>query len=221
MVGFWFFKYGVEDRSIGVVDYVLLREAEDIKLPVVSLCFENPFLKKELQDLNANATSYLQYLNGHIQKDEYKNIDYQNVTLDLGDYFESAYENWYNETDYRDTSFSFDHIVTFNGFWWELFLKCFSVNIKNKKYNYIKELKLTYNKTKLMNDWSENGDPELKYYLYTLHYPGQFFHGYYWGYSNYLDSSLSLSIQEIEILQRRSSRKKSALMTQRDMTEES
>ena len=46
MVGYWLFKYEVEDRSIGVVDYELFREAEDIKLPVASLCFENPFIKK-------------------------------------------------------------------------------------------------------------------------------------------------------------------------------
>ena len=211
MVGYWIYKYKVEDRSIGVVDYVLLREAEDIKLPVVSLCFENPFLKKKFQELEVNTTSYLEYLSGEIGGDEYKNIEYQNVTIDLGDYFESASESWYNETDYHNTSLLFDHIVTFNGFWWDFFLKCFSINIKNQKYHYIKELVLRYNKTALMNDWSGYESARYEsfeyesFYFYTMHYPGQFLQGFYMSSYNYLYNPQSTWIKEIEILKRRNS----------------
>ena len=217
MVGYWIYKYKIEDRSIGVVDYVLLREAEDIKLPVVSLCFEHPFSKKKFQDLEVNTTSYLEYLSGEIGGDEYMNIEYQNVTIDLGDYFESASESWYNETDYRDTSLSFDHIVTFNGFWWDFFLKCFSINIKSQKYHYIKELVLRYNKTALMNDWSgyesaryESFDYE-SFYFYTMHYPGQFLQGFYMSSYNYLDNFQSTWIKEIEVLKRRNSHAKKCI----------
>ena len=44
MVGYWFYKYDVEDRDIGVVDYAPLNHAKDIKYPAVSICFRNPFL---------------------------------------------------------------------------------------------------------------------------------------------------------------------------------
>ena len=43
MVGFWFFKYAVEDREIGLVDYPLLKDTK-IKFPVASICFEDPFI---------------------------------------------------------------------------------------------------------------------------------------------------------------------------------
>ena len=211
MVGYWIFKYGVEDRSIGVVDYVLLREAEDIKLPVASICFENPFSKKKFLGLKMNETSYLTYLTGDIEGDQFKDIDYQNVTINLGDYFELAYENWYNDLDYRETTLSFDHIVTFNGISSNSFLKCFSIDIHNKKYHYIKELILIYNKTNLINEWSGYDGIQSEYF-YTLHYPGQFLHGYYMNYIHNFDHTLlSITIQEIEILKRRNRRKKKCI----------
>ena len=47
MVGYWFFKYDVEDRDIGVVDYAPLNLAEDIKSPAVSICLHDPFQVKK------------------------------------------------------------------------------------------------------------------------------------------------------------------------------
>ena len=46
MVGYWFYKYEIEDRDIGVVEYTTLEDSEEIKFPAVSLCFEEPFLDK-------------------------------------------------------------------------------------------------------------------------------------------------------------------------------
>ena len=48
MVGYWFYKFEYEDRDIGVVDYAMLEEEEDIEFPVVSLCFEYPFIEENL-----------------------------------------------------------------------------------------------------------------------------------------------------------------------------
>ena len=45
MVGYWFYKFEYEDRDIGVVDYAMLEEEENIELPAVSLCFMNPFIE--------------------------------------------------------------------------------------------------------------------------------------------------------------------------------
>ena len=66
MVIFWVCKYRV-DRDIGVVDYVLLEEAWDIKFPVVSLCFHNPFIDEKLIEFDPEATrsSYIEYLKGN------------------------------------------------------------------------------------------------------------------------------------------------------------
>ena len=140
MTGYWFYKYEVQDRSIGIVDYLYLREIKDIELPVVSICFENPFLKQKFKKLNLmiDEWTYLEYLTGKTQVDEFANIDYQNVTLDISESFLAAEELWFNDTEYRSTSLEFEHINTFNGFWYEYFYKCFSIKIKNSYYHYSK-----------------------------------------------------------------------------------
>ena len=63
MVGFWFYKYEVEDRDIGVVDYESLGKA-DVELPALSLCFQKPVLVDALNDSDPklSATTYLKFL---------------------------------------------------------------------------------------------------------------------------------------------------------------
>ena len=39
MIGYWVYKFEIEDRDIGVVDFVPLDEGTDINLPFVTLCF--------------------------------------------------------------------------------------------------------------------------------------------------------------------------------------
>ena len=56
MVGYWYYKYKIEDRDIGVIDAIPLEEAEEIKFPAVSLCFEDPFLEKNFKKVNSNIT---------------------------------------------------------------------------------------------------------------------------------------------------------------------
>ena len=67
MVGFWFYKYIVEDRDIGIVDYVSIEEAEDFDLPIPYMCFETPILINKLKgiDQTINNSQYLQYLKGN------------------------------------------------------------------------------------------------------------------------------------------------------------
>ena len=63
MVGYWIYKYEIEDRDIGVVDYASLDNAGDIEFPAASLCFKNPFLDGKLKSINNNITGQdnLQY----------------------------------------------------------------------------------------------------------------------------------------------------------------
>ena len=43
MVGYWFYKYLIEDKDVAVVDYLSLEEAKDVAFPVPTICFQNPF----------------------------------------------------------------------------------------------------------------------------------------------------------------------------------
>ena len=56
MIGFWFYKYGIEDRDIGVVDYAKLKDETDIAFPAISVCLNNPFLDKAFSAINSNVT---------------------------------------------------------------------------------------------------------------------------------------------------------------------
>ena len=96
-------KYDIKkykDRSIGLVDYVLLKENKDIKLPVASFGFSDPFSYQKLKDIGPNVTKtfYTYHLFGDTQGDEYDKIDYQNVVLKPNDYFLSGYQLKSNET---------------------------------------------------------------------------------------------------------------------------
>ena len=82
MVGYWFYKYEVEDRDIGVVDYASLEEEKDINFPSVSLCFEDPFLDKNLRRVNSNITrkAFRQYLEGELMNEEVTDGLYEQIT---------------------------------------------------------------------------------------------------------------------------------------------
>ena len=41
MVGYWMYKFQLEDRDIGVVDYKSIQESDDIPFPVFSFCFND------------------------------------------------------------------------------------------------------------------------------------------------------------------------------------
>ena len=89
MIGFWFYKFEVEDRDIGVVDLVPIGEATDIKLPYPTLCFIDPFVDEKLGKMipKLDKHSYLQYLKGEHYDERIEMVPYNNITFDLGNYF--------------------------------------------------------------------------------------------------------------------------------------
>ena len=210
MACYWFKKYAIYDRSINEVDYVPIKDRNDIKLPVASLCLDHPFSKPKFNGLDhmINETTYLEYLNGSIEGIEFENVDYQKLTLNIGDYFIGGKELWINETGYRDISLSLDHITTFNGFYYGVFMKCFSIRIANVKQNHIKELILIYDRQSFANDWT--GHFGLETMSYSMHYPGQFLLGEL-NIEISVEHPLKIFIKEIEILRRRNERNKKCI----------
>ena len=129
MVGYWFYKYEIEDRDIGVVDYALLEDTEEIKFPALSLCFVDPFLEKDLRadDLSITRRAYTQYLAGELDDKKYEQINYSNVTLDLKQYLMSGYLKWQNATLKHNVTDSIKFKEVFNGFYSINMLKCFTL----------------------------------------------------------------------------------------------
>ena len=218
MVCYWIYKYEVEDRDIGVVDYVLVKEIpEDMKIPVVSLCLRDPFLQNKLSLINdsIDTTEYKNYLKGEIQNTTLDQIDYKNATLHLRDYFTFVQELWVNESAYRNSSRFVDHKVVFDGFYREEnFLRCFL--LKSEMETHLESIVIYYDMQKLDHEWGKHVKLPLMYL--KVHYPEQFLLG-----DNPLLITYPLSvstnatyyqikINEVEILKRRPSRKKSCLM---------
>ena len=117
MVSYWFYKFGIEDRDIGVVDYIPFDEDNDITVPNLAICFQNPFLKS-LVDVNENLTtqSYYEYLMGERNETYFLKVNYSDVTLDLKDYFEHAVIRLLNRTEIRLKHSDIRHENIFNGF---------------------------------------------------------------------------------------------------------
>ena len=96
MVGYWVYKYNVEDRDIGILDLTSLEEASDVDFPVPAICLVNPFVEKRLINAYTNIKSkdYLDYLKGISINGSVENMDYENVTINLDDYFTNMFILW-------------------------------------------------------------------------------------------------------------------------------
>lgn len=217
MVSYWIYKFTIEDRDIGVVDYVSFEEAEDVLLPVVSVCFANPFFKEKLNEANPNTniTAYLKYLKGDVLNEKFEYIDYENVTLDLENYFSHSLIKLSNGTLIREMSLKFKHKVIFNGFYHsKRFVKCFAITINSNESQNIKQIFLYYKKQKLIEDFSIPFGYGMIVYS-NIHYQEQFLLEINPPPKYYLThdyGGMDVIIKGIEVLKRRNSRNKRCTM---------
>ena len=203
MVIFWVCKYRV-DRDIGVVDYVLLEEAWDIKLPAVSMCFHNPFIDEKLIEFNPEATrsSYIEYLKGNGYNEKYNTIDYSKVTLSFENYFLSSTVVLRNLTPLYDVPFQ--HHESFNGFGIGLFVKCFEITINITDYHNVLFITLAYDKKKLLLDFKTQSEYNLSI---IMHHPGQFLLSSINGFGYFdMKTDMGITISDLELLKSRNSR---------------
>ena len=217
IVGYWFFKYQIEDKDVAVVDYLSLEEVTDVEFPVPTICFRNPFVEKKLKENNSeiNSEAYLDYLRGKGLGIPSADIDYGKVSLNLSDYFMKATEVWLNDSDTDlKSSLAFQHNHIFSGFDTKgQFMKCFTVLTDLISNRYIQRLHLDYNMSDLLNDWNSSSEWNFEV-EFKIHYPGQFFlgedpdYGEDGGYMLDEYSAYEFNIKELEIIKRRSKKGK-------------
>ena len=207
MVGYWFYKFEIEDRDIGVVDYVSLTDAKEIKFPIVSWCLKKPFIDEKLKATNSSITStaYGQYLEGKIYDKSFEQVDYPNVTIDLNRYFKWG-RVWYKNGTYRIAkSDKITFVETFTGFDLNNLWKCYRMNFVVDDQRYVKKVSAYLNRTRLNLDWQ--GKTSTVHYV--IHYPNQFFLLKYleMGQFNLYSTGITgISIVDVEILKQRNSR---------------
>ena len=210
MVGYWFYKFDVEDRDVGIVDYTSFEDDSRIAYPVASLCFVQPFSREKVSQMTPELDTdhYLNYLKGDVVEEEFQDVNYWNITLELDEYLNFYAVTLRNGTYLQSSKIAiFSHKVNFNGFseygW---FYKCFESIWKIAYHGSIKESYVIYNKTKILQDAMIN-DP-VNFQLY-IHYPGQFLLA-----PNDLaninmplnEKSLEILIEDVEILKSRNSK---------------
>ena len=165
MALYWFYKFKVEDRDIAVLDLLTLEEANDVKFPVSTICMVHPFRENRLKEYQPSISSkaYLNHLKGLNFEDHLQNIDFENITVNLGDYFLNVTEKWKNDTDiFIDSSLVVKHETAFNGFnEKDQFIKCFSIQLDLSNHRYIKAIGIHYDKARLMADWCHDADEEV------------------------------------------------------------
>ena len=98
---------------------------------------KSPFLNEKLLEYGkeVNADSYLAYFKGENFSLESKKIDYDKVTFDLNNYVTGYYIQRTNggyEYYSVDGSKSLLY-VSFNGYWFDDFYKCYALNVPHER----------------------------------------------------------------------------------------
>ena len=78
---YWIYKFVIEDEDLCLVDYKTVEKTDTFPLPMVSVCFGNPFLHNKLEEISPNiirnnssvksspresVTSYCHQLSHHV-----------------------------------------------------------------------------------------------------------------------------------------------------------
>ena len=226
MVSYWVYRFWIEDADVITIDYKGFETIDDAELPVLSICFENPFLDKKLKEINAdiNQTSYLSYLKGDIFDEKFNDISYENVTLNLSDFLLGTDIVWKNGSlvgnsglgdldNSADTSSAIRLDVTFNGFWFRSFVKCFGVQLVDKYKEEVYYISQFYKQNEFLDGFNRSSGNGL---IIILHYPKQFLHAKtikeFWGdRTTKTDYGYRFTITDQEIFKRRNKRRESCM----------
>ena len=175
MVGYWFYKFLVEDRDIGVVDYEPLGTSE-IDLPVASICIVNPFIRRKIKFVEPqhNETTYLAYIKGDIDAPVFQGTHYENLTLDLNDYLTTVAMAYRNGSRQLVSKPNKKHQVIFNGIYYSgKFVKCFAHQLDEHESQNISSVHYTYNKTRISHELGDSEQQDRAVVL-SIYYPSQF-----------------------------------------------
>lgn len=216
MVGYWIYKYHVEDRDIAIVEHLSLStiKAKNM-IPLPTVCFKDPFIEHKLKETNlllnttqnlVDGKNYLEYLEGNHYDSIYEKIEYNNVTLDMNKYYLYTTQKLINETSSTNISTPINHINSFNGFYAGQFIKCYTLEFPLRGNWLLKRLQFRYDTQKLRDDWYPIGS-QMKFYI-KVHLKDQFLVG---GFPDYGILSISSTNKDVyikgyDVLNKRNSR---------------
>ena len=153
MVGYWFHRFN-ENEDVSQVEYISVKEMEEVIHPEITICILEPVLIQKLQEKVSNATieEYLEYLRGNGNYEEqYKNVELFDVTLDIFDYLQYPVTLRKANGSVDQTSCitekdcsSMKMRNSFNGYWSDFFGKCFSIGVSPKFGRNLRQMDLQF-----------------------------------------------------------------------------
>ena len=211
MFGLWIKKY-IDDENLLSVDIISYTEDHAALIPDMSICFRNPFIEDKFSGLGfeVNTPSYLKHLTGEDFQEKYNQIEYNNVTLNLKDYFLNSTIDWRNGSTSENVGVELSPI--FSGRRGPFFGKCFNVNTKGLNIAEITYVNYVF-RNEILKEYIEMSlDMFIKF-----HSPNQFlllendFEFIPYNKNNRNGTYVELRIPKIEILKRRNKRKEPCL----------
>ena len=173
---YWSYKFLKNDDK-SVVQYSKYLESDNNPYPVLSFCYQNPFIESKLQVYNVTKDEYLNFLKGETGyfSNKYLNIPYDDITLDVHDYITKHfgyYKYFINGTEKNMTSKEglslFEISNSYNGFIHQRFFKCFSFASKSKERIRMASLGLS------QDIFKEHSRTSYYSFITLFHYPHQF-----------------------------------------------
>lgn len=165
MVGFWTLKFH-KNEDVSAIKYISYDSEKEIIYPELSICITSPFISENLL-LNSNGNVptwiYNLYVIGEFpSKAEYRQIEFNNVTLNLLDYVDKINLYMRNGSFLSCTSLKTCPYVlfknNFNGVEQKVVTKCFGFTVNLKNSGNVNALYVTF-KAELIPLLEELGRP--------------------------------------------------------------
>ena len=221
MVGFWIFKFN-ENEDVSAIEYISYETHSDITYPELSICINKPFIYDNLSldpKVHVSADEYHQYIIGQsIFREEYRNISYRNVTLNMFEYVQQVQLLMRNETMEKSKLCNkieacpyIRFTNNFNGFIKSFSTRCFGFHVNLKISGNVEALIIIF-KSELNDILNMIGKNNLGQTFVVLNYPGQMLNAPevgtpIWTNPNSSLGLLSIKVSTNEILRRRAKRK--------------
>ena len=166
MVGYWIYKFQ-KNEDVSTIEYQYINESNYLRIPEMTICIRMPFIKEKFRELGLDPNRYYLYLKGEKNiEEDYRKIDLNDVTIDIRDYVQQirlAPRNdatgEFNDCKTTNTCSSFKWNNNFNGFWNQVFVRCYGFEIIPRFYSNIKRVIVSFNPelARALNDSDDDG----------------------------------------------------------------
>ena len=170
MCSYCIYNYHLNE-DVAQIEYRTFQEtAEDI-YPQASLCFRDHLSTEKLLKYQINESAYLRHVKGEHIIEEFSNISYNDVTIDLAEYVAERWFLWRNGSwniqaisEFGSGTYDISYIGNVIG----IFVKCFAIQVPNDKSIIASDLKIQN------RIFPNNRRPRNYGFSIFFHYPKQF-----------------------------------------------